>query len=229
MINVLQNWTEIGQSAIELGRRDLPRHDCAEKCWDLYHLTGLIENLPLDARIVDLGCGGVFTLRFLHAMGFTALTGVDLTINVFDRARQFIRMWRGKTLKRPFRLYKQDLTHTKFASGTIDVATCISVLEHGVDSDKFFKEASRILKPSGLLYITVDYWEDKIDVSEDVREFGLPWQIFSKKDIEQLLTSARSHGLKLHTETTIPKCQDKCVVWHKKEYTSILLAFVKAN
>jgi len=81
MVKVLQNWEEIGRATKFLEREGLPRHGSSEKCWDYHRLFEVVKDFPRSAAILDMGCSGVHTLRFLHAMGFADLTGIDLHIS----------------------------------------------------------------------------------------------------------------------------------------------------
>ena len=181
-----------------------------------------------SARAVDLGCGGLCTLKLLSAMGFSDLHGVDLNVRCVDRAAQLLHMWRGRTLTTPFKLHNRDLTRTRFADASFDLATCVSVIEHGVSFERFLSEANRILKPSGLLFVTADYWEDPVDVSDVPDQYNRPWTILSRRDIEQLLALASQHGFELcENDATIPPCDDRCIVWQEKEYTAIAIGLVK--
>ena len=162
-------------------------------------------------------------------MGFTDLLGVDLNIPCIDRIRRLLLMWRGKTWKRPFRLYKRNLTNTDFQSQIFDLATCVSVIEHGVDSEKFLAEASRILKPQGLLFITADYWEEKIDMADDPGEFGLEWNILCRKDVENIVKMAADFGLEPYKDSNIPTCAEKCITWHKHQFTFVSIVLKKTN
>ena len=114
MIKVLQNWEEIGRAAKFIERKGLPRHGSTEKCWDYFQLYELIKDRQRSAPVLDMGCSGVHTLAFLHRMGFRDLAGLDLHITLLDRLLQTGRMWRERTWRRPFRLYRGDLTKTSF-------------------------------------------------------------------------------------------------------------------
>ncbi len=226
MIRVLSNWEEIGDSILGLQRDGLPTHPTPQKNWDHFLLRELLASTSRKALVVDLGCGEGYTLALLHALGFNALDGVDLQIDWRARARQLWTMRREKSLKRPYRLHKSDITRTRFAPEFCDVAVSISTIEHGVDIESFLGEARRILRPGGLLFITTDYWENKIPTNGQ-RAFGLPWQVFSRDQMETLIRLAYQLGLRLELETTIPPCSDKPVSWQNSSYTFIAMLFRK--
>ena len=217
---------------MSLGRLNLPRHITAEKNWDMFHLHKLADPFDRATRAVDLGCGGLCTLKLLCAMGFQNLHGVDLNVRCVDRAAQLIHMWRSRTLNPPFKLHRMDLTHTRFAAGSFDLATCVSVIEHGVSFQAFLSEANRILKPGGLLFVTADYWEDAVDVSDVSDQYNLPWTILARQDIERLIDLADQHGFQLYEDEdnrAIPTCDERCIVWQQKEYTAIAIALIKKD
>jgi SAM-dependent methyltransferase len=229
MIKVLQSWLEIGEAHKFLNRKSLPKHSSAEKNWDLYQLYILINSMSREQKIIDLGCGELAALKLLYAMGFKELYGVDFSISWRSRLSQAIRMYEKRSLKVPFHLYKRDLTETKFPVHTFDLAVCISVIEHGVNLEKFFVETSRILKSNGLLFITTDYWEEEIKISDHNRPFGLSWKVFCKKEIQEVVKISNSFGFSLLKEMPIPGCSDKCIVWNNQEYTFLSIVLKKVR
>jgi len=229
MIKVLHNWEEIGQATKFLERKGLPRHRTGEKCWDFYQLYEVIKDLGRSVAVLDMGCSGVHTLKFLNAMGFSDLVGLDLHITLLDRMFQIVRMWRKRTWRRPFRLHQGDLTKTNFSSVSFNLITCISVIEHGVNHQAFLREASRLLRPEGVLFMTADYWENPLDMSDASDPFGLPWRALCRQDVMNILKWSSQEGLQLYTPGDIPPCGDKCIVWNKKEYTFISIAWVKSS
>ena len=49
-----------------------------------------------------------------------------------------------------------------------DYVTSLSVIEHGVNIEKYFREMSRIIKSNGYLLTSTDYWPDKLVNNKNV-------------------------------------------------------------
>lgn len=227
MIKVLRGWQEIGEATKFIKRRGLPEYLGCEKNWDLVQLFNIVHDMPRGIKIVDLGCGNLEVLKFLSAAGFANLFGMDLHISLRCRISQAARMARARGFSPPFRLKEGNIVKTGFPDGSFDLAVCVSVIEHGVDIDMFLREASRILARQGILFITTDYWDEHIDVGNDIRPFGLPWKVFSKQEIETLLERSAYYGFTQYQHSVIPPCSDKCIVWRGKEYTFLSIVLVK--
>lgn len=226
MIKILQNWLEIGEASKFLSRNALPKHGYnVEKNWDLYQLYNIVKSLPLETKIIDLGCGGLFALKLLSAMGFKNMYGIDLSLSLRNRLSQIYIMWKKSSLRVPFYLYRGDLTKTSFSEQMFDLAISLSVIEHGIEIEKFFHESYRLLKPGGILFITTDYWEEKINIRQDNRPFRLDWKIFCKRDIEDIINSAYKFNFSFYDNSAIPACSDKCIIWNNQEYTFLALVF----
>lgn len=225
MIEVLSDWQTVQTVTEKLQQRGLPTHLTPQKNWDQALLAQLLEAIDYPAEetashrpiaILDMGCGDCCTLDFLAALGFTNLHGIDLHL-------------KAAPVSRPYQLFEGDLMRTPFANASYDVLTSISVIEHGVDLNAFFREAGRLLKPGGLLFVTTDYWETKIPIDSTIKPFGLSWQIFSREEIQEAIDLAQQHGLELIRETAFPACQDSPVSWYSHNYTFIALAFRKSD
>lgn len=228
MIKVLQDWQEVGEVAMALQREGLLTHHTVQKNWDHFLLREALSEISKDAKILDLGCGEGYTLKFLQSLGFRNLHGIDLSFGWKLHVTRLQKMKQGGTLKVPFRLHKGDITKTVFPDNSFDVAASVSVIEHGVNVEAFFTEAFRILKPGGLLFLTTDYWEEKLATDDTIRAFGMPWRIFSRAEIAEKIEFAQSIGFKLCGETNIPACAEKTVCWQGKDYTFVALTFRKS-
>lgn len=214
MIQVLQNWQEVENATDWLKQRGLPTHLTVQKNWDQYWLAQQLQAQGAFDRVLDLGCGDCCTLDFLAALGISELHGVDLEIKPFEGDR-------------PYTLHQGDLTATLFPDQFCDGLVSISVIEHGVDLQRFFAEAHRLLKPGGLLFVTTDYWQEPIAIDPAIRPFGLTWKIFSQEEIEAAIAIAQQQGFELVNGSEIPACSEKPVSWYNRDYTFIALAFQK--
>jgi SAM-dependent methyltransferase len=225
MIEVLRDWEAVGRATMALRRMALPQHGLPEKNWDLERLHRVVDDLPREAHIVDLGCGGLHGLRFLSALGFRNLTGIDLTVTPYERAVQMRRLLRSGAM--PFRLYRRSLTATGLPDASADAALALSVIEHGVDPDEFFSEAARILRPGAPLFVSTDYWPEPVTAGPDL--FGLQWTILDRAAVDALVAAAARHRMHLLRDEAVPDAGDRVVVWEGREYTFISLVFRKAS
>ena len=227
MIKVLQNWDEIGEALLTLQKKGLPLYQTPQKNWDHNIVYELLSQKDRSINILDLGCGEGYTLKFLNALGFQNLHGIDLQINLKLRLKQIYRMLRSKNCKKPFSLINGNFLKTPFKDKYFDYIYSISVIEHGVDIKLFLNEVHRILKPNGLFFLTTDYWREKIQTDKSLRLFGLPWTIFSQDEIELMIDTARNIGFDLFENSKIPPCSKKTVYWNSYEYTFIALLLKK--
>jgi SAM-dependent methyltransferase len=224
---VLHGWEEIGEAILGLQRAGLPLHLTPQKNWDHWLLFKALTRITKDSPVADLGCGEGDTLRLLKAVGFQALEGVDFNISLLLRAGQALSMCRERTLHPPYRLHRSDLHETPLNGGAFGAVVSISTIEHGVDVPRFVREAGRLLRPGGLLFITTDYWEDKIGTSDAARAFGLPWKIFCRDEVVELVKTAEAVDLQPVTNGEIPACADRPVYWNNRAYTFIAMLFRK--
>lgn len=100
-------------------------------------------------KIVDLGCGTGYYLFLLSNLGVSvSLTGFDNDDRSIKEAEE---MMQGKRIK----FITGDLHKISFQSQSFDKAVMSEVLEHVENDEKVLKEIHRILKPNGLLVLSV--------------------------------------------------------------------------
>lgn len=126
-------------------------------------------------------------------------------------------------------LKKADIQNLPFEDNFFHVITCLSVIEHGVDVERFIREASRVLKTNGLLYISIDYWCEKIDTSS-IYPFSTSFgemKVFTPEDIKkEVIPALSSYGMELLKEPTFD-CKNKTITWMGTNYTFFSLAAIK--
>jgi 2-polyprenyl-6-hydroxyphenyl methylase/3-demethylubiquinone-9 3-methyltransferase len=112
-------------------------------------LIGRLERvvgLPRDARILDIGAaGGEFVLACRH-LGYDC-EGVEPWKTARLNAAR-LSAHAGITI----RMVEGTAENLPYAPATFDVVTASSVMEHVLDVDKAFAEASRVLKPGGVFW-----------------------------------------------------------------------------
>lgn len=133
------------------------------------------DTLRLDEgdRVLDLGCGEG---RHMHAVYFAReriqAVGVDLLFDDVAKARQGFLDFPDLDPSSPrrFGFAVGDALRLPFEDGTFDKVICSEVLEHIPDYMGAVAEITRVLKPGGLLGVSVPrYWPERIcwALSED--------------------------------------------------------------
>ena len=180
----------------------LPPHPDVPKNWDaLSVLTDLLEHIPRSGNILEVGAPLYSVmLQWLYLFGYRNLQGIDL---VFEK-----KLNRG-----PIRYEYGDLTQTRFQSQSYDAIVSLSVIEHHVDLDKYFKEMSRLLKPQGRLYTSTDYWEAPVDTRGE-HAYGGPIRIFSRAEMEDMFKLAENYRL-FPTKQPRLECEEQAVCWER--------------
>lgn len=212
--SVLQNKEDYINANLEIKKLHLPSHPDIKKNWDsLAALDVILRNTDKSSHIIDAG-GEKYSalLPSLYFYGYKNLIGNNIAFKNEDSFRS-IKYEYG------------DITKTRFPSNSIDAVSCLSVIEHGVNLNDYFKEMSRIIKPGGILFTSTDYWENPID-TQGKEAYGSPIKIFSGKDITDAINTAKEHNLEL-TEDINLKCNEKIVHWKDLDFTFIYFTLKK--
>ena len=200
------------QQATERGKRlGLPLHRGDRKNWDhLAAAEAIAGTMPQSAHILDAGAefySNVLPALFVY--GYRHLFGMNLSFT--DPAR------RG-----PIRYLPGDITRTGFPDGFFDAVTCMSVIEHGVPLDAYFREMHRLLKPGGLLITSTDYFPEPINAGNKTAH-GAPIKVFSRRESEELIALAKSLGFETTGEIGLD-CAEPTVRWEQYglDYTFLI-------
>lgn len=205
------------KAALAQGRRlHVPLHRSDEKNWD--HLAAafaILARTTPSARVLDAGAeyySNVLPALFVY--GYRNLFALNLSFTSPAR--------RG-----PIRYLPGDITQTAFPSAHFDAATCMSVIEHGVPLEGYFREMHRILKPGGLLITSTDYYPTPIDTRGQLAH-GAAIKIFTRKEIQNMLKLATQCGFELTGEVNLD-CTEKPIHWPQFNLDYTFLIFTLRN
>jgi len=122
-------------------RYDGARGSASEKFYSL--LLGQVE-LNQGMNVLDVGCGtGTILRRMADACPVNGF-GIDMSENMIEEAKR-------KCPEMDLQLSRCE--ETPFADNTFDVITTCMAYHHFSDKAGFIKEAARIIKPGGCLYL----------------------------------------------------------------------------
>jgi SAM-dependent methyltransferase len=112
-----------------------------------------------DLKVLDLGSPKLFFLLLAHRTSLT-LHATDVRPYFFKYSRLFLeRLGHARELERRLFLETQDATALSYADRSFDRVYSISVIEHipGSGDSAAVREIRRVLKPGGLVALTVPY------------------------------------------------------------------------
>jgi ubiquinone/menaquinone biosynthesis C-methylase UbiE len=169
-------------------------------------------------RILDVGCGSgrhtAEACRYPHLM----VVGADLCLEDLQQARERLEYHErlGINSRGPWTLTAADITRLPFAGNSFDWVVCSEVLEHIESHRLAVGELLRVLRPGGLLAVSVPRrWPECIcwALSNDYRNAsGGHVRIYRRRHLLTLLTAAGAvpwaehHAHSLHTPYWWLKC-----------------------
>lgn len=108
-------------------------------------LTKMIQSYATGNTLVDVGCGSGIFLRYAHQHFSSrwSLTGVEPN-SILRKAASIISKEK---------IVKGALGSLPFAQNSLDVVTCLDVLEHDTHLNRNVEKLKRVLKPGGILVI----------------------------------------------------------------------------
>ena len=129
------------------------------------------QRTPLDASVLDLGCGKGSLLRGLRSLGYQNLSGLEISNYAVERLRN-----------EGFTMFHGALPDIPVANASYDVVVASQVLEHIIRRNKFAAEISRVLRADGQAFFFVpNDCLGPIDEPEHVVKF-------TKKSLAKLLS-----------------------------------------
>lgn len=120
------------------------------------------------AIILDAGCGRGFYLNYYRYVSRIKLVGLELDDEIIRKAQRNIEHLPDITLVRA------NLYHLPFPDDTFHAVIMSEILEHVEDDAQALREAYRVLKPNGVVVVTVPnanypFWWDPINKTLETR------------------------------------------------------------
>ena len=178
-------------------------------------------------RVLDAGCGRG---RHCHALALAGViaVGVDLSLDDVRAARD---EWSAIAPDMPCVVARADTARLPFADGAFDRVVCSEVLEHLPDWQAALAELDRVLKPGGLIALSVPrFWPEAVCwrlAPDYARTPGGHVRIFRKRELTQALAArgfdlfGTGHAHALHS----PYWWLQCVLWRRRENSRIVALY----
>jgi ubiquinone/menaquinone biosynthesis C-methylase UbiE len=144
-------YTEVMRANIEVHTRMIDKYNSEPhfRPENQAKVREVIKNLAGRSggnRLLDLGCGTGFVLNLARDL-FRELHGVDVTPAMLEKV---------DTSSGNITLHNQPAEHLPFESGYFDVVTSYAFLHHLEDYVAVVREAFRVLRSGGLLYVDLE-------------------------------------------------------------------------
>lgn len=154
--------------------------------WTLKHLRPHMD-------VVDLGCHkGEMTL-YLRDATRGRVVGVDCSRQAIDEARE---LWAD----RPIEWVRAFAEETSLPDASFDLAAINEVLEHVMDPAAVIREAERIVKPGGLVVVSVPCDAVAMDLEEREMRDAVTGMKLARhvREYDPAVELAGKPGLKIH-------------------------------
>lgn len=121
-----------------------PWHTFTDKTYDKITWLFLKLEPKKNDKIIDMGCGTGELAKKLSDLDFKNITGYDISKNCILMARKHYK-------NIDFQI--RDIEHTELKPNSIDFLFYCGILHHFTDTGKVVKEAKRILKKKGKVFV----------------------------------------------------------------------------
>ncbi len=161
-------------------------------------LLSWCEDLPIDARILDVGCGDGFHLKLLkeHGKKSWMLEGVDVDKRAAEMAE-----------KSGLKIHLGSIEKLNLPENFYDLAFMIQTIEHVEKPDEILSAVKKVLKTGGKLVIVTDN-TDSIDFKFFKNSywggyhFPRHWNLFNRNSLSKLAEKAGFEIANLETQVS---------------------------
>lgn len=154
---------------------------------------------PTNARIADLGCGVGASLFYIHPRLHQPAPALGLTLSPVQ-ARLAQESAKQLGLQSHIRFAEGDFTSVPLPSESLDAVYSVEAVCHAVDPEKYFKEASRLLRKGGKLILVDDYQAAHPFNQNEQKWFNAyieGWYVPGVRTVAQTMSFAHKYQLNL--------------------------------
>lgn len=152
-----------------------------------------------NARIADLGCGVGASLFYIHPRLQNPAPALGLTLSpVQAKLAQESAQQLG--LQDQLRFAEGDFTSVPLANESLDAVYSVEAVCHAVDPEKYFNEASRLLRKGGKLILVDDYKAVRPFNQSEQKWFDAyikGWYVPGVRTVAQTMSFAHKYQLNL--------------------------------
>lgn len=109
----------------------------------------LHQEIPPQARVLEVGCGTGQMSNYLGLSGGRSIVGADFCLNSLRLGERF----RVRSEIDNVRFIQMDLFHPPFRQGSFDVVICNGVLHHTADARQGFRAIAGLAREGGVLVL----------------------------------------------------------------------------
>ena len=109
-----------------------------------------------NLKVLDIGTGPGFFTIILEELGYTAITGIDISNKMLEVAKKNIQQY-GKE-NSSIQLIQMDAQNLEFDSESFDIIVSRNVTWNLEKPQQAYSEWLRVLKPNGALFIFDANW-----------------------------------------------------------------------
>jgi SAM-dependent methyltransferase len=110
------------------------------------------DGLPPDARILDVGCGPGFWVRFFARRGFTSVAACDLTQAAVDLTNRSLDLFRLRAT-----VGLGNAEELPYGNAAFEHVNSQGVIHHTPEPRRAIEEFARVLTPGGTVCLSVYY------------------------------------------------------------------------
>jgi ubiquinone/menaquinone biosynthesis C-methylase UbiE len=152
----------------------------------------LMEQLPKDSLILDIGSGRGLFAKHMAEMGYRVI-GIDFEGGIVNKANSEVKSW---GLEGKLKFMEANTLDIPFADASFDGACDFGLLEnlYAEDWPTYAKEITRILKPGGF-YLNVSIsretktffeFSPKASVTGDFEKYGIHYHFFEREELKNI-------------------------------------------